>query len=383
MAGHSQFKNIMYRKGAQDAKRSKLFSKLAREVQVSARMGTPDPEMNARLRAAIAAARAANMPKDNIERAIKRGTTGEDGANYEEVRYEGYGPAGVAVIVEALTDNRNRTAADVRSAFTKFGGGLGETGSVSFMFDRVGSINYLPDVANEDEMLEAAVEAGAGEVRVDVVESGSERSAESSGIGKDRAGQVRADAAIDVVADQTHPLHALDAPVRRLVGAPDIERADLVVVDAFKHPEEPAMGIVTLLIQIVDLNRQPAHRLVAVIRNEGLPARVFKERMIAGNGISAFHLQRRYPAVIIGIDVPGSGNEVLQPALGVNDLYSHGHGLVSPDISNALRSPPRGACQRFALSTYSPAEKPRSCRTAKIQCSPAIAGCRHGRASGN
>ena len=163
MAGHSQFKNIMYRKGAQDAKRSKLFSKLAREVQVSARMGTPDPEMNARLRAAIAAARAANMPKDNIERAIKRGTTGEDGANYEEVRYEGYGPAGVAVIVEALTDNRNRTAADVRSAFTKFGGSLGETGSVSFMFDRVGSINYLPDVANEDEMLEAAVEAGAGD----------------------------------------------------------------------------------------------------------------------------------------------------------------------------------------------------------------------------
>ena len=161
MAGHSQFKNIMYRKGAQDAKRSKLFSKLAREVQVAARMGTPDPEMNARLRAAIAAARAANMPKDNIERAIKRGTSGEDDANYEEVRYEGYGPAGVAVIVEALTDNRNRTAADVRSAFTKLGGNLGETGSVSFMFDRVGSINYLPDAATAEEMLEAAVDAGA------------------------------------------------------------------------------------------------------------------------------------------------------------------------------------------------------------------------------
>jgi len=163
MAGHSQFKNIMYRKGAQDAKRSKLFSKLAREVQVSARTGMPDPEMNARLRAAIAAARAANMPKDNIERAIKRGTTGEDGANYEEVRYEGYGPAGVAVIVEALTDNRNRTAAEVRSAFTKFGGNLGETGSVSFMFGHVGSINYLLDVATEEEMLDAAVEAGAGD----------------------------------------------------------------------------------------------------------------------------------------------------------------------------------------------------------------------------
>lgn len=153
----------MYRKGAQDAKRSKLFSKLAREIQVAARTGMPDPEMNARLRAAIAVARAANMPKDNIERAVKRGSADEDGANYEEVRYEGYGPAGVAVIVEALTDNRNRTAAEVRSAFTKFGGSLGETGSVSFMFERVGSINYLPEVASEDEMLEAAIEAGAGE----------------------------------------------------------------------------------------------------------------------------------------------------------------------------------------------------------------------------
>jgi YebC/PmpR family DNA-binding regulatory protein len=163
MAGHSQFKNIMYRKGAQDAKRSKLFSKLAREIQVAARTGMPDPEMNPRLRAAIMAARAANMPKDNIERAVKRGAAGEDSANYEEVRYEGYGPVGVAVIVEALTDNRNRTAAEVRSAFTKFGGSLGETGSVSFMFQRVGSINYLPEVASEDEMLEAAIEAGAGE----------------------------------------------------------------------------------------------------------------------------------------------------------------------------------------------------------------------------
>ncbi len=163
MAGHSQFKNIMYRKGAQDAKRSKLFSKLAREIQVAARTGMSDPEMNPRLRAAIVAARAANMPKDNIERAVKRGAAGEDGANYEEVRYEGYGPAGIAVIVEALTDNRNRTAAEVRSAFSKFGGSLGETGSVSFMFERVGSINYLPEVASEDEMLEAAIEAGAGE----------------------------------------------------------------------------------------------------------------------------------------------------------------------------------------------------------------------------
>ena len=161
MAGHSQFKNIMYRKGAQDAKRAKMFSKLARELQVAARAGMPDPEMNARLRAAIASARVANMPKDNIERAIKRGSAGGDDAAFAEVRYEGYGPAGVAIIVEALTDNRNRTAADIRSAFNKFGGNLGETGSVAFMFDRVGSINYLPEVATAEEVLETAVEAGA------------------------------------------------------------------------------------------------------------------------------------------------------------------------------------------------------------------------------
>lgn len=163
MAGHSQFKNIMYRKGAQDAKRSKLFSKLAREIQVAAKTGMSDPEMNARLRAAINAARAANMPKDNIDRAVKRGTAGDDTTNYEEVRYEGYGPAGVAIIVEALTDNRNRTAAEVRSAFTKFGGAFGELGSVSFLFNRVGAMNFHPTVANEDEMFEAAIEAGAGE----------------------------------------------------------------------------------------------------------------------------------------------------------------------------------------------------------------------------
>ena len=137
MAGHSQFKNIMHKKGKQDAIRSKLFSKLAREVTVAAKMGLPDPNMNARLRAAVLAARAENMPKDNIERAIKK-ASGADAENYDEVRYEGYAPGGVAIIIEALTDNRNRTAGEVRSYFTKAGGALAETGAVSFMFDRVG-----------------------------------------------------------------------------------------------------------------------------------------------------------------------------------------------------------------------------------------------------
>ena len=160
MAGHSQFKNIMHKKGKQDAVRSKLFSKLAREVTVAAKLGLPDPAMNPRLRAAVLAARAENMPKDNIERAIKKAAGGE-GENYDEVRYEGYAPGGVAVIVEALTDNRNRTAGEVRSYFTKSGGALAETGAVSFMFDRVGLIEYDPGAASEDAMMEAAIEAGA------------------------------------------------------------------------------------------------------------------------------------------------------------------------------------------------------------------------------
>lgn len=160
MAGHSQFKNIMHRKGRQDAVRSKLFSKLAREITVAAKMGLPDPNMNPRLRAAIQAARAENMPKDNIERAIKK-ALGGDSENYEEIRYEGYAPGGVAVIIEALTDNRNRTASEVRSYFTKAGGSLAETGAVSFMFDRVGVIEYDAKVATEDAMMEAAIEAGA------------------------------------------------------------------------------------------------------------------------------------------------------------------------------------------------------------------------------
>jgi YebC/PmpR family DNA-binding regulatory protein len=163
MAGHSQFKNIMHRKGRQDAMKSKLFGKLAREITVSAKLGTPDPAMNPRLRAAIIAARQENMPKDNIERAIKKAIGGE-GENYDEIRYEGYGPGGVAIIIEALTDNRNRAASDIRSYFTKAGGNLGESGSVAFMFDRTGAIEYDGSVASDDAMLDAAIEAGADDV---------------------------------------------------------------------------------------------------------------------------------------------------------------------------------------------------------------------------
>ncbi|HAY48681.1 MULTISPECIES: YebC/PmpR family DNA-binding transcriptional regulator [Thalassospira] len=166
MAGHSQFKNIMHRKGAQDKKRAKIFTKLAREITVAAKI-SEDIDSNPRLRAAIAAARGQNMPKDNIERAIKKATGAGEGDNYEEVRYEGYGTAGVAVIVEALTDNRNRTASEVRAAFAKSGGNLGETGSVGFMFNRLGEIVYPADAADADEIFEAALEAGAANVESD------------------------------------------------------------------------------------------------------------------------------------------------------------------------------------------------------------------------
>jgi YebC/PmpR family DNA-binding regulatory protein len=160
MAGHSKFKNIQFRKGAQDKKRSKLFSKLGREITAAAKMGLPDPTMNARLRGAVQTARAQNMPKDNIERAIKKSLEA-GGANYEDMRYEGFGAGGVGVIVEALTDNRNRTASEVRSIFTKFGGNLGETGSVSFMFDKLGEIEFDFGKASAEAMLDAAIEAGA------------------------------------------------------------------------------------------------------------------------------------------------------------------------------------------------------------------------------
>lgn len=163
MAGHSQFKNIMHRKGAQDAKRAKVFTKIIRELTVAARSNS-DPASNPRLRAAITAAREQNMPKDTMERAIKRGAGGEDMTNYEEIRYEGYGPGGVAIIIEALTDNRNRTAGEVRTAFGKHGGALGETNSVSFMFEKLGSISYPAKAASADAIFEVALEAGARDV---------------------------------------------------------------------------------------------------------------------------------------------------------------------------------------------------------------------------
>jgi len=166
MAGHSHAKNIMHRKGKSDAARSKVFSKLAREITVAAKLGAPDPAFNSRLRLAVATARGQSMPRDNIERAIKK-AQGADGENYESIRYEGYGPGGVAVIVEALTDNRNRTASNVRSTFSKNGGALGETNSVAFMFDRMGEIFYPLTVGDADKVMEAAIEAGADDVETD------------------------------------------------------------------------------------------------------------------------------------------------------------------------------------------------------------------------
>jgi YebC/PmpR family DNA-binding regulatory protein len=166
MAGHSKFKNIMHRKGRADSARSKLFSKLSREITVAAKSGLPDPAMNARLRLAVANAKAESMPKDGIDRAIKK-AVGGDAESYEEIRYEGFGPGGVGVIVEALTDNRNRAASNVRSIFAKHGGNLGETGSVSFMWDRVGQIVYGPEAGSEDKVMEAAIEAGADDVESD------------------------------------------------------------------------------------------------------------------------------------------------------------------------------------------------------------------------
>jgi YebC/PmpR family DNA-binding regulatory protein len=166
MAGHSKFKNIMYRKGAQDKKRSALFSKLSREITVAAKTGLPDPDANARLRAAVIAARAQSMPKDNIQRAIDK-ASGSDAENYEEIRYEGFGPGGVALIVEALTDNRNRTATNVRTIFSKNGGNLGASGSVSHQFERLGLIEYPASAGDSDKVLEAAIEAGADDVESD------------------------------------------------------------------------------------------------------------------------------------------------------------------------------------------------------------------------
>ncbi len=166
MAGHSKWANIQHRKGRQDAARSKLFSRLSKEITVAAKMGDPDPDKNPRLRLAVKEAKANSMPKENIERAIKKATGGE-AENYEEIRYEGYGPNGVAIIVEAMTDNRNRTASNIRAIFAKRGGNLGETGSVGFLFDRKGQVVYPASVGSADEVLEAAIEAGAEDVESD------------------------------------------------------------------------------------------------------------------------------------------------------------------------------------------------------------------------
>ncbi len=164
MAGHSQFKNIMHRKGAQDVRRARLFARITREIIVAAKTGLPEPDKNPRLRGAIQSARQANMPRDNIERAIKRASGADAATNYQDVRYEGYGPGGVAVVIEALTDNRNRTASEIRSAFSKQGGNLGETGSVSHMFHRLGEIAFPAAAGTPEEVLEAAIEAGADDV---------------------------------------------------------------------------------------------------------------------------------------------------------------------------------------------------------------------------
>lgn len=167
MAGHSKFKNIQHRKGLQDKKRAKLFTRLVREIITAASIGQPDPNNNPRLRAAIAAARSQNLPKERIERAISQATDPSNNENYVEIRYEGFLPGGIAIIVEALTDNKNRTASDVRAAFTKFGGNLGETGSVSFMFDHVGIIQYPATIGSSETILEDAIEAGANDVESD------------------------------------------------------------------------------------------------------------------------------------------------------------------------------------------------------------------------
>ncbi|MGI9356769.1 MAG: YebC/PmpR family DNA-binding transcriptional regulator [Rhizobiaceae bacterium] len=171
MAGHSKFKNIMHRKGRQDAVRSKQFAKLSKEITVASKLGGPDPDGNPRLRLAIANAKGLSMPKDNIQRAVDKGAGG-DTDDYFEIRYEGYGPGGVAVIVEALTDNKNRSAGNIRAAFTKNGGQLGETGSVGFMFDRVGEIKYPATAGDEDTVMEAAIEAGAEDVTSDMEDEG-------------------------------------------------------------------------------------------------------------------------------------------------------------------------------------------------------------------
>lgn len=225
MAGHSQFKNIMHRKGAQDAKRARLFTKILREITVSAKNGMPDPAFNPRLRSAIQAARVQNVPRDKIEAALKKATGAAGNENYEDVRYEGYGVGGVAVIVEALTDNRNRTAPEIRSAFAKFGGNLGESGSVSFMFDRVGVIQFPKAVATEEAILEAAIEAGA-----ENVESGDTH---------------------DITTAQDS-LHEVLAALEKKFGAPESAKLQWVPKNAVPVSQEQAETLIKMLDMLED-----------------------------------------------------------------------------------------------------------------------------------
>ncbi len=228
MAGHSQFKNIMYRKGAQDKKRAGLFAKLGRELTVAAKLGGADPDANPRLRAAISAAKSANMPKDNVERAVKKGAGGGEGEDYEDIRYEGYAPGGVAVIVEALTDNRNRTASEVRSAFSKHGGNLAETGAVSFMFDRVGEVVYPAAAANTDSMFEAALEAGAS----DVV----------------------SDASGHTITCEPDDLHAVAGELERKFGEPESAKLAWRPQNTVPVEDEGAAGTLLKLLDVLDDN---------------------------------------------------------------------------------------------------------------------------------
>ncbi len=226
MAGHSQFKNIMHRKGAQDAKRARQFAKLIREITVAARQGLPDPGSNPRLRAALTAARIANMTRDTIERAIKKASGAAAGEDYVEVRYEGYGPAGVAVVVEALTDNRNRTASDVRTAFSKHGGALGETNSVAFLFSRLGVIRYPATTATPDQMLEAAIDAGADDVHSD--DTGHE------------------------VTTSIDDLFAVRDALEARFGAPDLAKLDWRPTTTVTLDEEKAAAVLKLLDALDD-----------------------------------------------------------------------------------------------------------------------------------
>jgi YebC/PmpR family DNA-binding regulatory protein len=221
MAGHSHVKNVMHRKGAQDARRAHQFTRLIREISVAARSGLADPAANSRLRAAVTAARQVNMPKDTVERAIKKAAGGVGGVDYSEVRYEGYGPAGVAVIVEALTDNRNRTGGDVRNAFAKHGGALGETNSVAFLFSRLGVVRYGASVADEEAMLEAAIEAGAENV-------------ESSPEGHE-------------VTTAVESFFAVRDALEARFGAPEEARLDWRPITTVTLDEERAMSVLKLL----------------------------------------------------------------------------------------------------------------------------------------